>query len=98
MAALGVGTAFGIASLSSYHNADAQCPSHNDCSDSAISARSSAETKAWITNVALGVGVVAVGVGAYLLLSGNGRRAEPETRVAVHPGAGGMRVSLERSF
>ena len=98
VAALAVGAGFGLASLSSYHDANALCPSHQECFNDALSARSSATSKAWISNVAFGVGVVGVGIGAWILLTG--RRGEPATRVAVRstPDAQGMRVSVERSF
>jgi hypothetical protein len=98
VAALALGAGFGIASLASYHDASSLCPSHNECADPALSAHSRAESQAWISNVALGIGVVGVGIGGWILLSG-GRR-EPATRIAVQgtPDAPGMRVSLERSF
>jgi hypothetical protein len=93
-----VGAGFGVASLGSYHDAEQQCPSHTNCSDNAMSARNSAESKAWISNVAIAVGVVGVGIGAWIVISG--RQGEPETRVAVwpRPESGGLRVALERSF
>jgi hypothetical protein len=98
--ALGVGTGFGVASLVSYHDASAQCPSHTGCDASAMSARSSAETKAWVSNIALGAGAVGMGVGAYLLLTRGGRRDEPATHLAMQtsPAAGVMRLTLERTF
>jgi tetratricopeptide (TPR) repeat protein len=98
VAALAVGAGFGVASLSSYHDANALCPSHKDCFNDALSAQSSANSKAWISNVAFGVGVVGVGIGAWILLTG--RRGEPAARVGVRstPDGKGMRVSVERSF
>ena len=98
VAALAVGAGFGLASLASYHDANTLCPSHQDCADDALSARSSATSRAWICNVALGIGVAGVGIGAWVLLSG--RRGEPATHVAVRSttDGGGMRVSVDRSF
>jgi len=98
VAALAVGAGFGFASLASYHDASSLCPSHDNCSEAAISAWSSAGSKAWVTNVAFGAGVVGTGLGGWILLRGGGR--EPATRVAVRstPDAPGMRVSLERGF
>lgn len=97
IAALAVGAGFGASSLSSYHDANTSCPSHQDCTDAAISARSSAETKAWVANIAIGVGVIGVAAGSWILLSGRG---EPATRMAIvtAPNIAGMRVSLEQSF
>ena len=66
--ALGVGVGFGLSSLASYSEADELCPSpHLDCSNAAISERTSAESKAWVSTIAFGVGLVGVGVGAYLV-------------------------------
>jgi hypothetical protein len=98
VAALGVGAGFGVASLASYDSANKQCPSHRNCDADALSARSSAESQAWVCNVAVGVGVVGVGIGGWLLL--RGRRGEPATSVAVGPtpGTPGMGVRLESSF
>jgi hypothetical protein len=98
LAAAGVGAGFGVASLGSYHDASQQCPLRTNCSDSAIAARNSAESKAWVSNIAIGAGVVGVGLGAWFLVSG--RRGEPATRVSVQarPEAGGLRVGFEQSF
>ena len=98
VAASAVGAGFGIASLASYDHANGLCPSHQGCTDEALSARSSAETKAWVANVAIGVGVIGVGAGAWILLGGGGH--EPATRMAIYGTtiAPGMRVGVERSF
>jgi tetratricopeptide (TPR) repeat protein len=98
VAGLAVGAVAGIASLISYHDATTLCPSRSGCGDAAISARNSAESKAWVSNIAFGVGVVGVGIGSFVLLTG--RRSGPSTSVAVRaaPDATGMRVSLEQSF
>jgi hypothetical protein len=95
--ALGVGAGFGIASLVSYHDASVLCPLHQGCSADAMSDRNSAEWKAWVSNIALGVGVVGVGFGGWILLSNPHR--EHTTRLAFRvPNAAGMRLSLEQSF
>jgi hypothetical protein len=96
VAALAVGTGFGVASLANYHDANNLCSSHNECFGDALSARSRAESKAWISNVALGVGVVGVGIGGWMLLSN--RHREPTTRIAALGTPEGMRLNLERSF
>lgn len=76
LAALALGGGFGVASLVSYHDATTLCPTRNECNADALSARNSAETRAWVSNVALGLGVVGVGVGVggWLLLGGRSRR------------------------
>ena len=61
--------------------------------------RSSAESKAWVSNIAVVVGVVGIGIGSWILLSP--RPGGSALRVGVHgsPDArGGMRVSLEQRF
>jgi len=80
--ALGVGVGFGLSSLASYDSADELCRSHFDCSDPAIAERRSAESAAWISNVALGVGLVGVGVGAYLVVT-SGSDAQHEKKVTL---------------
>jgi tetratricopeptide (TPR) repeat protein len=98
VAGVAVGAVAGIASLMSYHDASTLCPLRSGCSDAAMSARNSAESKAWVSNIAFGVGVVGVGIGSFILLSG--RHAGPAAGIAVRaaPDATGMRVSLEQSF
>jgi hypothetical protein len=68
VAALGVGAFFGVSSLNAYAEAEEACPTHRDCSEEAHNARSEAETKAWAANLTIGAGLVAVGLGAWLVL------------------------------
>jgi tetratricopeptide (TPR) repeat protein len=67
--ALAVGGVLGFLSLASYDDAEKACPTREGCSNEAIEMREAAERNAWISNVALGVGVVGVGIGGYLVLS-----------------------------
>jgi hypothetical protein len=93
LVALGVGTAFGIVTLSqkSAANGDCMasggtaCPKGNDTT-LANAELDTARTSSWVSTIGLGVGVVAVGVGAYLFFSG-GARAEEST-----PMSTGVRV------
>jgi hypothetical protein len=98
VAALAVGGGFGVASLASYHDASTACPTHKDCGAAAMSARNSAEVSAWVSNVAIGLGIVGVGVGTWIIvLSARGR--EPATRISIRVAPGlGTSVSLEQSF
>lgn len=73
--ALGVGAAYGVSSLSAYADAEQQCPTHHGCGSAAMSARDDAQTRAWVANVALGVGVAATAAGIWLWLSPPGSRA-----------------------
>jgi hypothetical protein len=72
---LGLGTFYGIRSLSAYSEAERLCPTHRTCSEESRRARDSAETHAWISNVALGVGLLAGGTGAWLILSHDSGKA-----------------------
>ncbi len=67
-AATGVGAFFGVRALSAYSRAKELCPTHTDCSSAAMKERDLASTRATISNVAVGAGVVALGVGAFLVL------------------------------
>jgi hypothetical protein len=101
VAALGVGAGFGIASLVNYHDASKLCPApHQECSNDALSARNGAEWMAWVSNVALGAGVIAAGLGTWMLLSGGHAATETETHVGVQgtPDARGARVSVDGTF
>jgi tetratricopeptide (TPR) repeat protein len=81
LVALGVGTYFGLSSLEAYEEAEKACPTHHGCSEPARDARDEAETKAWISNISLGAGIIATGVGAWLVLGAAGDK--PKT-VSVH--------------
>ena len=89
--ALGVGVGFGLSSLASYNEADKLCPSpHLDCSNAAISERTSAESAAWVSTIAFGVGLVGVGVGAYLVLTtGSDTHDEKQVTLRAKPIANG---------
>lgn len=75
LAALGVGAFFGASSLSEYNKAKDLCSSRIDCNQDALDARDRAGSKATIANVSVGLGVVGLAVGSYLLFfssSGSG--------------------------
>jgi hypothetical protein len=67
--ATGVATAAGIMSLSSYHDAERQCPTHTGCSQDALDARSRAGTLATVTNVAVAAAVLGAGTSVYLFIT-----------------------------
>jgi hypothetical protein len=69
VAALGVGTGFGIDALVKQDASNAVCPTSR-CSDpAAVTKSEQATTSAWVADVAIGAGVIAVGVGLYLVLT-----------------------------
>lgn len=67
--ALGLGTGFGIAALSSYASADEACKSHVNCSDASLAARDRATTQAWVANIGIGAGIAALAFATYWLIT-----------------------------
>lgn len=67
--ASGVGLFFGNKAFSSYDEAETQCPTRRACSPTAMGLRNKADTQATVANIAVGGGLLALGAGAYLLLS-----------------------------
>jgi hypothetical protein len=79
LAAIGVGTGFGISALDKSHAAKAVC-SRESCTDpQGVKLSHDAVTFATVSDVALGVGIVALGVGAYLFFTGNTADPKPAT-------------------
>lgn len=66
-AALGVGSFLGLSSMADYRSAERACPGRVNCSKSALDARDRAQSKAWGANVGVGLGLVGVALGTYLL-------------------------------
>ncbi|MCC6646847.1 MAG: hypothetical protein IT374_14895 [Polyangiaceae bacterium] len=88
----GVGAFVGLSAMSKYKSADEACPSHKGCAPSVGDDYDSAKSQANVANVAVGLGVVGVAVGAYLVVSS--RRSEAAVVVApsVGPGVAGASV------
>jgi tetratricopeptide (TPR) repeat protein len=95
---VGVGTVFGLRSLASYDEAKGHCPNLLMCNDAAIEARVAAEREAWVANVALGVGLLAVGTGAYLILSSRSQPKREKLTLRATPSTRGGWVSLSSAF
>ena len=68
LVALGVGGYFGLRAFSKWDDSKAHCPA-GACDAQAVSLRNEANTAAWVSNVAVGLGVVGLGMGTYLVLS-----------------------------
>lgn len=69
IAAIGVGAFFGVSALAKRSDADALCPEKRCSNPAAVSLQDEAITAAWIANVAIGAGLVALGVGGYLVIT-----------------------------
>jgi hypothetical protein len=87
LAALAVGSVFGALAIGDYNTADHLCPQHQGCGSDALAAHDRAETKAWVADVGIGIGVVGVGVAAYYLIFARPARS-------VTASAGGVRFEF----
>lgn len=81
VAALGLGAYFGIAALGDRSDAEKLCSASPCTNEEGVHLNDTAKTEAWIANFGIGLGIVGVGVGSYLLLR---RDAPSEPR---HSGA-----------
>ena len=87
LASLGVGTYFGARALVERSVSDASCAGGVCSSGAALGEYESARSDARACDVALGIGIVALAVGGYLLLT-SGREAH--TRTALHVTGAGL--------
>lgn len=78
LAAAGAGALFGVLALGTYDRASSDCSQPpNGCSVDAVKKKQQADNEAWVANVGIGLGVVGVAVGAYLLFVSPARPARP---------------------
>lgn len=77
---LGVGTWSGISALGDEDAAKRGCPSRADCPRSVLDAHDRAVTKAWVSNVSLGLGVLAAGGATWMFLRSS---SEPRTGLVI---------------
>jgi hypothetical protein len=96
LAAIGVGVGFGVDALAKQRESNDKCPTDR-CSDpSAVSASDHAVTSAWVSDIAIGAGVVAVGVALYLVLtSPSSSSSSTSHSAAVRPKAGLRGVEVQ---
>jgi hypothetical protein len=66
--AIGVGSFFGLRAYSKWDERNKHCPS-GECDATAVAASDAAHTSARIADIAMGVGIVGLGVGTYLFLT-----------------------------
>jgi hypothetical protein len=79
VALVGVGTFFGIQTLSKKKRSDELCPTDSTCTEEGARLNEEAQTSAWIANIAIGAGIVGIGAGTYLILS-SGSAGEAQGR------------------
>jgi hypothetical protein len=82
VAAVGAGAIFGVVALSKKSDSDADCAGGVCRMQAGIDAYSSAKTMARVADVCLAAGIVALGVGGYLILSNKPGAATGPTRSA----------------
>jgi hypothetical protein len=83
VATAGVGSFFGVQALSKRHDSDAYCPTDTTCTARGVTLNDQAKTDAWVANIGVGVGLVGIAVGSYLLLTGDD---SPRPRSSGKPG------------
>jgi hypothetical protein len=94
LASLVTGSVFGVEAMSKSSDAKAQCPGNVCTTSHAISENGDAKTDALIADVTLGAGVVAAGIGLYLVLSApSGESSAPSN---TSPGVSGEPAGTSR--
>jgi hypothetical protein len=92
VAALGVGSYFGVTALSTQSDVEKECPTSKTCSTRGVELSRDAQSAAWASNIGIGVGVVGVLVGGYLLLTAPASARSGAARAVPGP----LRVSASR--
>jgi serine/threonine-protein kinase len=92
---LGIGTYFGVSALSKQNEVEKECPTSLTCSSKGVELSNDAQKAAWASNIGIGIGVVGVLVGGYLLLTspssakpGSALSARSPLRVSASPHGG----------
>jgi len=67
LAAVGVGSYFGLRAIAKRKDSDQQCRTDTTCVGDGVALNNQAKTAAWVSNVSFGVGLVGIAVGTYLI-------------------------------
>ena len=100
VAALAVGTVFGVEALQKRHDSDASCSGDTCRTQAGVNLNEDAQRFANIADVGIGVGIVGLVVGTYLVLTSGGSRPVPAATAvgsSVLPALGTRTSSLELS-
>jgi hypothetical protein len=99
VAALAVGTVFGVEALQKRHDSDASCSGDTCRTQAGVDLNQDAQRFANVANAGIGVGIVGLVVGTYLVLTSGGSRPVPAAtaRMKVSPAVGASASSLELS-
>jgi len=84
IAALGVGSYFGVEAITKSQGAKSVCSPQSCTSPSAVSENNTAKTYALVSDFTVGAGVAALGVGVVLLLTSHGNAAGAPPRGGAH--------------
>jgi hypothetical protein len=87
VALIGTGAVTGILAFGKHSDSDAECPDGR-CTAKGVDLENQANTFAWISNITLPLGIIAGGVGAYLLIrkpSPSATTAKASARIAPTP-------------
>jgi hypothetical protein len=90
--ALGTGSIFGGLALSQRSSATALCPTSRCSSAAGVSDNNDAKTSAWVADFGLGLGLVAAGTAAYLLLT-HDDAAQPKESSTEASGLSALRLA-----
>lgn len=92
IASLAVGAYFGFRTFSKKEESDQECPTATACSPRGAQANKDAYTSANIANVGVGLGVLGLGVGAYLLFTSKPSPSTASYQIApaIGQGSGGL--------
>ncbi len=97
VAGLGVGAISGALMLSKKHALDGDCNPDKSCNAAGVDAAHSAHTFQVVSNVGWIAGALALGTGAFLVLT-SGSDERPSTSLALGPNLAGAQFSVARSF
>lgn len=95
VAGLGVGTIFGIKTLSDWSDRNANCPGGR-CNQTAVDDYGSAKTAAIVSDISFGVAVVAAAAGTYLYLTS--KRSGTSVALVASPLPGGGAAAVSAHF
>jgi hypothetical protein len=99
VASIGVGLASGLTAIAKRKDSDGACPVFDGdrrCSQAGVDAMSSARTWSWVSDVAVGVGVISLATGAWLFVTGGRAQEAPRTgAIQWHLDAGPTRSGFE---
>jgi hypothetical protein len=97
IAALGVGSFFGLRAYSRWDERNAHCTDAG-CDPTGVEAGDDASRAATYANIGVGVGLVGVAAGTYLVLSAGSGKRSPSAAAHPTPDGRGMLIRYRRAF